>query len=201
MKLPLHIFEERYKMMIRECQDRDIDFGVVYYDGIHIHNMGCTATILAIDKLYGDGRMDIITQGQSRFVIKDVDQSKAYLQANVLIFEDEYEKESDNDATLVTEISRLIKDLDQISETHLDHDTMADLDIKRLSFLIPSTEVFSPEERQQFLKITSPRLRLIKFKAIMETVIQRMGLNLKIQKIIGGNGDIKEWVSKSKRTT
>ena len=132
-----------------------------------------------------------MTQGKTRFVIKDIDQSLIYLQAKVLFFEDEREMVSDDDATLAREIIHLLKDLDRISETRRDYNALANLDLKRLSFLKPSTEGVTPEERQQFLETTSPRLRLIKCKAILKTVIQRTKMNLKINKIIGGNGGVK----------
>ena len=132
-----------------------------------------------------------MTQGKTRFVIKDIDQSLIYLQAKVLFFEDEREMVSDDDATLAREIIHLLKDLDRISETRRDYNALTNLDLKRLSFLIPSTEGFTPEERQQFLEITSARVRLTKCKSILKTVIQRMKINLKIIKIIGGNGMIR----------
>jgi ATP-dependent Lon protease len=140
--------------------------------------------------------MDVMTRGKTRFAIKDMDQSRIYLQAKVLLFEDERETASDNNATLAGEVIHLFKDLDRISGTHRDYNALKDLDLKRLSFLIPSTEGFTPEERQQFLEITSPRRRLTKCMAILKTVIQRMNINLKIIKIIGGNGDVKALVSK-----
>jgi Lon protease-like protein len=191
MEMQLHIFEERYKVMINECLEQDRVFGVVHYDGTDIRTMGCTAKILDVIKQYGDGRMDIITRGKTRFIIKDMDQSRIYLQAKVLFFEDELESPSDNDATLVGQVIHLLKDLDRISETRRDYNALANLDLKRLSFLIPSTEGFTSEGRQQFLEITSPRLRLTKCRAILKTVIQRTKMNYKINKIIGGNGDVK----------
>jgi len=196
MELPLHIFEERYKVMINECLEQDRAFGVVHYDGTDIQSMGCTAKILDVIKRYEDGRMDIVTRGKTRFVIKDMDQSRIYLQAKVLFFEDELESPSDNDATLAGEVIHLLKDLDRISKTRRNYNSLAGLDLKRLSFLIPSTEGFTPEERQQFLEITSPRQRLTKCTAVLKTVIQRMKISLKINKIIGGNGDVKELLSK-----
>ena len=75
MELPLHIFEERYKVMINECLEQDRNFGVVHYVGTDIRTMGCTAKILDVIKQYEDGRMDIVTRGKTRFVIKDMDQS------------------------------------------------------------------------------------------------------------------------------
>ena len=41
MPLPLHIFEERYKTMIRECLEEDKVFGVVYFSGDQIHLAAC----------------------------------------------------------------------------------------------------------------------------------------------------------------
>ena len=125
-----------------------------------------------------------------------MDQSRIYLQAKVLFFEDERERASDNNATLTAEIIHLLKDIDRISLTRRDYNSLAGLGLRSLSFLIPSTEGFTPEERQQFLEITSPRQRLAKCKAILKTVTQRMKINLKIIKIIGGNGDVKGLVSK-----
>jgi len=201
MELPLHIFEKRYKVMINECLKQNRAFGVVHYDGTNICSIGCTAKILGVVRQYEDGRMDIVTQGKTRFSIKDMDQSRTYLQAKVLFFEDERETAYDDDATLTGEVIHLLKDLDRISETRRDYKALAGLDFKRLSFLIPSTEGFTPEERQQFLEITSARQRLTKCTAILKTVIRRMKINREIIEIIGGNGDVKTLVTKQEEST
>ena len=82
MMLPLHIFEERYKAMIRECLATDRFFGVILAKSKRaqapnvadlvrddIYNIGTTAHIQAIENL-NDGRMNLITIGQDRFVVK-----------------------------------------------------------------------------------------------------------------------------------
>jgi Lon protease-like protein len=83
MMLPLHIFEERYKSMARECLDTGEPFGVVlaksrtaveagggnYFDDIY--HVGTTAHITAVEHL-DNGRMNVITVGQDRFIIKDI---------------------------------------------------------------------------------------------------------------------------------
>jgi len=196
MELPLHIFEERYKVMINECLEQDRVFGVVYYDGTDLRSIGCTAKILDVVKQYEDGRMDIVTMGKTRFVIKDMDQSRIYLQAKVLFFEDEHEATSDKDSTLAGKVVHLLKEFDRISLTDRDYNSLSDMDLNQLSFLLPSIQGFTPEERQQFLEITSPRVRLTKCTLVLKTVIQRMKINLRITKIIGGNGDIKALLSK-----
>lgn len=83
LEMPLHIFEERYKVMINECLEQKREFGVVNYDGTNIRSIGCTAEIRGVVKEYEDGRMDIMTQGKTRFVIKDMDQSLIYLQGHI----------------------------------------------------------------------------------------------------------------------
>jgi ATP-dependent Lon protease len=145
--------------------------------------------------------MDIVTRGKTRFSIKDMDQSRIYLQAKVLFFEDEHETASDDDTTLTGKVIHLLKDLDRISEIRRDYKALAGLDFKRLSFLVPSTEGFTPEERQQFLEITSARQRLTKCTTILKTVVQRMKINREIIEIIGGNGDVKTLVSKKEDST
>ena len=84
MMLPLHIFEDRYKAMITECLANKQDFGVVLaknkiaqapnVGGLlldDIHNVGTTARITAMDRL-ADDRMNLITVGQDRFIIKSI---------------------------------------------------------------------------------------------------------------------------------
>lgn len=84
MMLPLHIFEERYKAMVKECLAGDQTFGVVlakssqaqapnvidlYIDDLY--SVGTTAKITAVEHL-DDGRMNLITVGQERFSIKEI---------------------------------------------------------------------------------------------------------------------------------
>jgi len=67
--LPLHIFEERYKLMIAECMERHAAFGIVFFNGSDIQTTGCTASILKVLKRYHDGRLDILTHGEKRLVL------------------------------------------------------------------------------------------------------------------------------------
>lgn len=87
MMLPLHIFEERYKVMIKECLATGQPFGVVLAKnkeaqapnvaGLYssdLYEIGTTARITAVENLT-DGRMNLITIGQERFLIKDIQPS------------------------------------------------------------------------------------------------------------------------------
>jgi Lon protease-like protein len=94
--LPLHIFEERYRLMIGRCVERGEPFGVVLIregrdtgplDG-RIASVGSTAIISEVTR-YPDGRLDIMTVGGRRFHITAVDTDhEPYLVGEVEILEE-----------------------------------------------------------------------------------------------------------------
>ncbi len=201
MDLPLHIFEERYKIMINTCLESGQTFGIVYFDGTVIQKIGCTAEIQAVTRQYDDGRLDILTRGKERFVIRETDESRPFTQARVMFFRDEAESASADDPVLVADTLRLLKDLDRLSGTLRDYRAMTELNMALLSFMIPALDGFTPEERQFFLETTSPRSRLHKCKAALKTVMQRLQLNADIRIAIGGNGDLKALMAKAGLST
>src|ERR1700730_12711516 len=73
--VPLHIFEERYKLMINACIERAELFGLVLLrSGASderedtIHRVGVTARVVEVERL-DDGRLNILCEGESRFRI------------------------------------------------------------------------------------------------------------------------------------
>lgn len=89
--LPLHIFEERYREMVGECLLQEKPFGVVRAEGDQMAIIGCTAKIVRVLERYSDGRMDILCEGQQRFEIEGLDESRKFLQADVDFFDDDGE--------------------------------------------------------------------------------------------------------------
>jgi Lon protease-like protein len=89
--LPLHIFEERYRLMVDRCLERDEAFGVVllrtgHEDGPLDGEIASVGTMAAIRRAgrYPDGRLDILTVGQQRFRLEAVDSvSEPYLVGDV----------------------------------------------------------------------------------------------------------------------
>ena len=65
--VPLHIFEERYKVLISECLNNKSEFGIVYQNNNTLAEYGCSMNVLEVVKKYPDGRMDIITKGKNIF--------------------------------------------------------------------------------------------------------------------------------------
>jgi len=88
-RLPLHIFEERYKEMVGDAIRDDSEFGIVLAKQDGIVNAGCTVAIDKVLEMYPDGRMDILTIGKRRFEIRALNEEKPYLQGEVSFFDDE----------------------------------------------------------------------------------------------------------------
>ena len=88
-RLPLHIFEERYKEMIGNAIRDHSEFGVVLAKEDGILNAGCTVVVEKVLETFPDGRMDILTRGLRRFEIVGLSGEKDYLQAEVSFFDDD----------------------------------------------------------------------------------------------------------------
>lgn len=91
MTLPLHIFEQRYKRMMRTVIDDEIPFGVVLARENGIATVGCTAVMRKVARTYPDGRMDVITLGESAYLVRAVHKDKEYLEATVDMMAEDFE--------------------------------------------------------------------------------------------------------------
>ena len=193
MPLTLHIFEERYKLLIGECLAGNKEFGIVYLNGTDIQAIGCTASIQKVLKRYEDGRLDILTLGENRFEISAMYDHKPYLQAAVTLFDDELEDNTTASQELADNGMNLLKQFARISGVQGEYGFAEIMDIKSISFLIAGCEGFSYEEKQKFLEMSSTSERLEKSVGSLAKIIERAKITAQIQKIIGGNGNMRRF--------
>lgn len=73
-KYPLHIFEERYKRMIRRCRENGEGFGIAAQIGTEISKIGTHVRISDTLKEYENGESDIVVHGIRRIVILEYHQ-------------------------------------------------------------------------------------------------------------------------------
>ncbi len=97
--LPLNIFEDRYRELVRDLLDgpQPRRFGVIAIrqgretgvDGISaLYQIGCTATVREVAE-QDDGRYHLVTVGTQRFRLASLDNSRPYLQGEVDLLEEE----------------------------------------------------------------------------------------------------------------
>ncbi|MGA7306072.1 MAG: LON peptidase substrate-binding domain-containing protein [Rhodothermales bacterium] len=153
--LPLHIFEQRYKELVRNCLDKDAPFGIVGMDGAEMESVGCTARIRNVVQEYEDDTFDIETVGEARFHVESVHDGQSYATAEVTLL-----KDVDEDVA-ITDRERLVaqhmKLLELLGESIRPN---AYTDEHLLSFRIGAVSGLDFAQRQQLLEINSEAARI-----------------------------------------
>ena len=114
--VPLHIFEPRYKEMVRVCLDADRPFGIVYASAQALADVGCTARIRSVATRYDDGRLDIVAIGEDRFRVLDVHRDRPYLTTDTAPVEDAEAAASASPKTRQRVVARHMKLLEMAGE-------------------------------------------------------------------------------------
>ena len=72
----LHIFEPRYKQLVKECYDNKKPFGIPAVVDKKLQENGTLVNVVELSKMYENGEMDIKTKGEKVFrmleVIKEI---------------------------------------------------------------------------------------------------------------------------------
>lgn len=82
-RLPLHIFEERYKRMVAEALEQGEPFGIVLRDDDGARAIGCTARVDEVLDRSADGKLDIVVSGVAPFRVLDRFEADDYPAAEV----------------------------------------------------------------------------------------------------------------------
>src|SRR3954447_2264594 len=87
--VPLHIFEERYKLMIGECLDDEREFGIVWLSDDRLSDIGCAGRIAQVLERMDDGRMNILVQGTRPFRLVERIPALPYPAGTIELLEDD----------------------------------------------------------------------------------------------------------------
>ena len=181
--LPLHIFEERYKEMTGNAIRDHSDIGIVLAKEEGIVNAGCTVRIEKLLHTYPDGRMDLLTRGQDRFEILDLNQEKSYLQATVEFFDD------DDIAAVPGELrDRALANYNTLRGlTDMEERGVVDLDDPQLSFQLaqglPDLDFLNT-----LLRTRSEAQRLRELSEFLTQYIPRQKHIVRVRQVAPGNG-------------
>jgi len=192
MPLPLHIFEERYKLMIGRCIEEERPFGVVLIQsGPQVggpavpHPVGTTAHIAAVKRL-DDGRMNLIAVGQERFHIIEVVRQEPYLVARVEALADE---EPDAEAApLAAEVHAILsvylRDLFVLLDQP-EEELEIPAEPGRLSLVAAAVMQIPMVERQTLLEMTDVAARLQQEKEWLARENEKQQTLLRMRKRLG----------------
>jgi uncharacterized protein len=192
MPLPLHIFEERYKLMIGRCVEEQRPFGVVLIrSGPEVggpavpYPVGTMAAIANVKRL-DNGRMNLIAVGQDRFRIVEVVRQEPYMVARVTSLVDAEPEDwvaplaEDVRSTLVRYLRDLFTLLDQPHE-----ELQLPREPARLSLVTAAVMQIPMAERQALLGMTDVAQRLVQEKEWLDREIEKQKTLLRVKKQIG----------------
>ena len=85
--LPLHIFEPRYRLMVKRCMATRTPFGVINISAGQLATIGTIADIREATR-YVDGRWDLVTFGTRRFRVLRLDREAPYQRAEIELLDE-----------------------------------------------------------------------------------------------------------------
>lgn len=196
--LALHIFEERYKAMMRHAIDNGSLFGLSYRTDAQVGrdtppeagSIGCIARINAVMPL-DQGRMNVLSTGLIRYRIASLRQTEPFLIALVETFGDDLEPGAD--------LTRMVEDTEAMASQFLEAAQSLDEpgipsiqelpdDPEAFSLLIAGLLPIDNDAKQTLLELTSTRVRITRIRQYLTRALADFNARIKVQEIAKSNG-------------
>ena len=167
--LPLHVFEDRYRRLVRDliaAPEDEQRFGVVAIregrevgsDGVRaLHAVGCVARLRRVES-YDDGRFDIVSTGDQRFRLAGVNDTLPYLRGDVELLHD---VPGESPELLAASVRDMFARYRQALGVADGMDAGLGEEPRLLSYLVAATVVLDLSDKQRLLEApnTTERLR------------------------------------------
>ncbi|MDX1531394.1 MAG: LON peptidase substrate-binding domain-containing protein [Rhodothermales bacterium] len=181
--IPLHIFEERYREMVRYCLETRQPFGLVLAQEDELARVGCTARIDRVLQRYEDGRSDILVVGEERFRLEEVRQERLYLTARAVPYDGpEQPVDLDERERVVALHMKLLELAGETLRPHVYEGP------KRVSYVIAQNAGLDLERKQEVLELETEEERLAYLASYLEQVIPEVERARERQRRIRSNG-------------
>jgi Lon protease-like protein len=184
-RIPLHIFEPRYKELIDDCIELGEEFGLVLATGDGaVHEIGTRARVVQVLERLDDGNMNIVVEGGERFRLLDLTSGRAFTTGIVEPVLD------DDEPALTADVERALEifaELAELSESDVEiPDPLSPL----FDFELAARVDFAVAAKQELLSMTSPRVRMIALIKLLETAVEAVRLELTLRERAGRNGKV-----------
>jgi Lon protease-like protein len=153
-RLPLHIFEERYKELIGECLDQGGEFGLIYADDDGLRDLGTRARVTEVLTRFEDGRLNILVEGGERFRLTELTDGRSFSTGLVAPIVDD---DDPAEAAAVDEALRLFGLLREVTSSDVDP---PDAGMTQLSYALAGKVELPADAKLSLLGETSERARM-----------------------------------------
>ncbi len=185
--VPLHIFEERYKQLIRDCRQEAITFGIpVFIDNTIAY--GTEVQLAEVVTTYENGEMDVVCVARQVFKILSFENQmdgKLYAGGEVEFLD----SENDNDEEIKLEVLQKVENLYELMDV-----PFTKIPEKQFnSYTLAHKMGLSFEQEYQLLQIPSETERLLFIKKHLETTSTVLSEVNRTKDIIEMNGHFKNF--------
>jgi Lon protease-like protein len=164
-RLPLHIFEERYKELIGECIEHEREFGLVYADDDGLRDVGTRARVTEVLTRFEDGRMNVLIEGGERFRLGEVTDGQSYATGTVSSVDD------DDDAADGAAIEEALRTFGALREVTGSDVEVPDPETPHLSFALAAKVELPSGQKLALLRELSERRRMELVQEILEEAV------------------------------
>ena len=184
-RVPLHIFEPRYKELVGECVADEREFGLLLEDESGRRDVGTLAVVLEVLQVFDDGRMNVVVEGRERFRLVEETEGRSFVTAEVEPVEDDADEAADDEE--VERALDLFRRLAEVTEADVDE---PDLAAPALSFELAGRVDFGTELKQELLELRSEPARLRRLIEALDRAVQAMLLEREVRERAAGNGRV-----------
>jgi Lon protease-like protein len=183
--VPLHIFEERYKTMMKHCLDNEGEFGIVWMSDDGLRDIGCACEIEQVLEEMDDGRMNLLTRGTRPFRVLERQGHLPY-PAGVIEFLLDDEEETD-DAAVRTARATYADLVQRATDREPEEAELAELD----AFAMAATVDFGLDAKQGLLDLRSENARLKLVTRLFRAATKRLDFVDRAQARARSNGKVR----------
>lgn len=184
-RIPLHIFEPRYKELIDECVEIGVEFGFVLATGDGaVHEIGTRARVVQVMEVLDDGSMNIVVEGGARFRLLELTTGRAFTTGIVEPVLD------DADPAPGVELEHALELFGALAEAADSEVDPPDPLSPVFDFELAARVDFAVDAKQELLTMTSPRSRLTALIAMLETALEAVRLEHTLRERAGRNGKV-----------
>ena len=163
-RVPLHIFEPRYRELIGECLEHDRSFGLVFADEDGVRELGTRAHVDEVLERFDDGRLNIVVRGGERFRVEKLTQGRAFLTALVAPVDDDGVAPSGEAVVRAAASFRALATAAEADASDVDETD------DQLSFQLAGQVELAADSKQQLLELRSEQERLELVAELLDAV-------------------------------
>jgi Lon protease-like protein len=183
--LPLHIFEERYKMMIGACLDDETEFGVIWLSREGLREVGCTAQVTEVVERLEDGRMNIMVEGAKPFRLLEREERHPYPAGTIELLQDRAEGVDQRVGESAREGFAAL--VERVTDERPQESALAELSAYDMAARVD----LGLDAKQGLLELRSERARLRLLTRLFKGALERLDAAERIAEQAQGNGKVR----------